>query len=705
MILNTSLTVSPSIFSLLARPASFIPTPSACDHRLTFAYVADFVRRLQWRFALSRGDNRPSSRRFGLRRSTAWPPQGMVPPRIRTLTTRLLSASNSILRSAHSCYPRSNLTSDERATLEQLRADPSLVVRPADKGGQWVIMDDRSYRSECLRQLSDSTFYQRLPSPLPPSTADPTSVLLDLQLSGHISKSELRFLLPPPSPKPRRFGVFPKVHKSVWPEPNAPPGRPIVADVESINSAAARLIDHFLQPLVHRQASFLLDSQHLLAILRAFRLSPGTLFATFDVRSLYTSVPIQEGIDRVRRAFQQHPDDRRPDAAILQLLGSSLTNNDFTFEDQHWLQISGVAMGKGYGGSFAGLYLGEWETAALNSSPLRPTLWRRFQDDVLVLWDHGPDALNAFLLHLNSLDQHIQLDVTSNPNSIRFLDLELYRGPDGHIFHRIGFKATDCHRLLPQDSQHAPHVHRGVIYSQILRWATRSSTYEDFRNTCRTVLPSWRMQGITRTLIRSCIRRVLRLTALRPNWSFGFFKCEGPRCRSCPTANPCTVFKDLRTSRVFPILAHFTCNTTHCIYLIHCAHCSIFYVGQTSNSVRTRIGQHLCDISLNRPGSPLASHFNSTCSPDAFKWCVLDRCFSQERRLQKETYWISTLKSLHPLGLNQVSGQAPQKLNLITYPATCTARLNSFIRETCREVNVPVRFSYKTDRNLKSLLK
>ena len=629
----------------------------------------------------------------------------MIPPNIRALSTRLLSASTSIFSSAHSCYTRSNLSAGERDALEELRLDRSLVVRPADKGGRWVVQSASNYRFECQRQLGDTAFYQPLPSPLPLSASDPTSTLFDLLRSGHITKQELRFLLPSPSPKPRRFGILPKVHKSAWPSPEAPPGRPIVADVDTINSGAARLIDIFLQPIVQRQDSFLLDTQHLLGILRSPRLGPDTLFATFDVRALYTSVPIQEGLQRVRRAFLQHPDDRRPDADILQLLEISLKSNDFVFEGQPWLQISGVAMGKAFGGSFAGVYLGEWESTALNSSPLRPTLWRRFQDDILVLWDHGIDALRHFHQHLNSLDPHIQVDCTSSPTTIRFLDLELYRGPDGRVFHRIGFKATDCHRLLPPESQHAPHVNRGVVYSQVLRWATRSSTYEDFRGTCMVVLPSWRMQGITRTLIRSCIRRVLRLTALRPDWSFGFFKCNGPRCLSCCSAAPCTVFNDFRTSRVFPILGHFSCDTTHCIYLVRCAHCSIFYVGQTSNCVRTRIRQHLNDISSNCPRSQLAAHFNTVCPTNAFRWLILDRCFSEERRLQKEARWINILKSLHPLGLNQVSSQTVLKLNLVTYPAACTARLNSFVRQACREVGVPVRFAFKTDSNLQSLLK
>ena len=219
----------------------------------------------------------------------------MVPPRVRALSARLLSAADSILRSAHSCYTRRNLTPDESETLHQLRSDPSIVVRPADKGGRWVILDANSYSEECFRQLSASSFYQPLTSPLPLSTTDPSAALLDLLRTGHITKREFQFLAPPSTPKPRRFGILPKVHKPVWPELGAPPGRPIVADVESINSGAARLIDHYHQPLVNRQASFLLDSQHLLAILRSHRLRPDSLFATFDVRALYTSVPINEG--------------------------------------------------------------------------------------------------------------------------------------------------------------------------------------------------------------------------------------------------------------------------------------------------------------------------------------------------------------------------------------------------------------------------
>ena len=484
------MTITPALLRLLARPPSFIPTPYSCKHNVVFAHVVDFLRRLHWRFFFNGNSQGPYSFRFGVAKSRAWPPPSRVPVSIRRLTGRLLGAARSVLLTPHHCFPGTNLEEDEAEALIYLRSEPGLAIRPADKGGRWVVMDAHAYSSECLRLLRDSNFYRPLPAPLPHQSVDPSSVLSDLHYSNFITRSELRFLAPPPSPRPRHFGILPKIHKSSWPCSSMPPGRPIVADVSSINSNAARLVDHFLQPLVQSQASFLRDSHHLLAVLHSCSLSVNSLLASFDVRSLYTNVPIEEGLRRVQRAFLQQPNPDRPDRQLLDLLSTSLSSNDFVFEDQSWLQVKGVAMGKAFGAAFANIYLGEWETLALNRASHQPTLWKRYQDDILVIWDHGEEALESFLHHLNAQDPNIQVDLHFHADHLRFLDLEIYRGDNNCVGFRIGFKDTDSHRLLPSDSLHAQHVHRGVVYSQILRWATRSYSYQDFINTCHSVFSS-----------------------------------------------------------------------------------------------------------------------------------------------------------------------------------------------------------------------
>ena len=191
---------------------------------------------------------------------------------------------------------------------------------------------------------------------------------------------------------------------------------------------------------------------------------------------------------------------------------------------------------------------------------LQPTLWIRFQDDIFGLWPHGQDSLLAFHDFLNRQHRKIQLDLTSNPDSIRFLDLEIYRHDDS-LFHRIGFKITDSHRILAPTSYHPSHTFRGILYSQVLRWSTHSSTREDFQKTAALVCPVWRSQGYTRTAVRSAIRKVLTITGQKITWGCGFFPCQSNSCEICSFA------KSPEPSRPAPITGRIPFSTEYPVTL------------------------------------------------------------------------------------------------------------------------------------------
>ena len=659
----------------------------------------DFVRRIQWGHVLTH-ELTASGNRFGFLASAAWPPRGMVPTHILDFSKRVIVAARHLLFSDHSCYRTQNLSSEESTLLRCLSTDRSIVIRPADKGGRWVVMDWDHYSGECLRLLHDTTFYRPLDRPPDARDVTPFSILSSLRASGHITRREFRFLTSPTHTKERIFKALPKIHKDVWPSPNMPPGRPIIADVNSETSNVSRLVEFFLFPLARSLPSFLMDSTHLIALLKGRSLSPSSLLCSLDVRSLYTNVPIDEGISRVASAFGRHPDSSRPDQEVLDLLRLCLTSNDFLFDGQRFQQISGVQMGKAFGGSFANLYMGHWEASALNSHDRHPDLWLRYQDDVFFVWSHGESALASFLHHLNSLDEHIQVDLHYSPTNLRFLDLELYRQPDHLIGYRIGFKDTDCHRLLHHDSHHPPHVHKAVVYSQILRWAYRSSTFDDFRATCNTVFPRLRLQGVSRALLRNSLRKVWRLTGLRSAWRPGFSPCQGSRCSVCALTSPCSTVRVAASNSTFPILHRLDCASTHCVYVLLCMRCGKRYVGQTSNRLGTRITQHLRSIRLSPNLSSLTAHFNSECSSADVRFFGLERALSSDTRLLKEARWIRLLRTVAPSGLNDNRGTVRKKFSLVTRRADCTDRLNSLIRRACRGLNIPFRCAYTTDKNL-----
>ena len=56
----------------------------------------------------------------------------------------------------------SNLYSEEWSALKSLRKRKDIVIRAADKGGALVVWRTDLYQKEALRQLSDTSFYQKI---------------------------------------------------------------------------------------------------------------------------------------------------------------------------------------------------------------------------------------------------------------------------------------------------------------------------------------------------------------------------------------------------------------------------------------------------------------------------------------------------------------------------------------------------------------
>ena len=703
--LTPDLLLVPGLLSLLSHPPSFIPTPTRNCHCKLLNWVLDFVRKLQWSLSLpARRLN--SQNRFGLSRSGTWPHPHLLSPLLRRVSKQILCRASAIVRECSDCYGPPNLSPDETAALNHLVSDTNVIVRPADKGQKWTIMSHSAYTSECLRLLSDSSAYSRLDSSLTSSNISSITQILSRLLSqGFISRSEYSFLLPSPQARPRLFSILPKIHKESWPTPHMPPGRPLVADVNTDSSAVSRLVEFFLQPLARAQSSFIRDSLHFIALISSETFPPGSFLCTADISSLYTSIPIPEALSRISTAFSLIPDPSRPDDDILHLLRLCLHNNDFVFEGQHWLQTKGVAMGKCFGGSLANIYLGTWESEALASSPLLPLKWLRFQDDIFFVWPHSEQDLTRFIEHLNLQDPNIQVTADFSRSSLRFLDLELSFAPTYSILYKVGFKETDLNFCLPSTSHHPPHTHRAVLYSQILRWATRSSTREFFKATCRRVFKVWKRQGVSRTALRLSISRVLNVTNKASVWESGFFHCNGIRCHACHFALPSTSFSDSSGRNLFPIVHHLDCGTSDCCYLIFCSECNLQYVGQTSQPLRQRIAEHVRSIS-HTPTTHLARHFSSgSCSLASFRFLALERSPKTDTRLAKESLWIRRLRTIFPCGFNDNEGSVPSRIHLLTRRSNCASRLNASIRHLLRPLNVNVRLSYTVDRNLRSILR
>ena len=95
-------------------------------------------------------------------------------------------------------------------------------------------------------------------------------------------------------------------------------------------------------------------------------------------------------------------------------------------------------------------------------------MWKRFIDDMLLLWHHGLEFLHMFIHHLNTIHPTIEFTSEISSHQIPFVDMIIYI-KEGKLNTRQFPEATDRHMYLNYNSEHLPSLKKLVYYLQFLR--------------------------------------------------------------------------------------------------------------------------------------------------------------------------------------------------------------------------------------------
>lgn len=184
--------------------------------------------------------------------------------------------------------------------------------------------------------------------------------LLDQALLNEVlTKSEFFFLYNRHAVTPYFYHI-PKVHKSDI----DPPGKLIIAGIDSLSSNLECYIDHYLQNIVTSLPSFVRDSGHMLQILSKYKCQPSYRWFSLDVASLYSSIDHIYGLRAIDHYLLEKGRFNPLQAKfLLDCVEYSLTHNYFYFLGEHYLQTRGSAMGARFAPSYANLFMGYWENS------------------------------------------------------------------------------------------------------------------------------------------------------------------------------------------------------------------------------------------------------------------------------------------------------------------------------------------------------
>lgn len=641
---------------ILQKGLTFVPTPSQVPTKQFQEGTDRFIRSLKLKFCYLHFKKSDSGAPQKFRVPSSFtPPPGTYPPEIEELSIRLKQGIRSLNKNLKI---RDNLTREDRKATKELSNNRAIVIKPADKGSAIVIMDRQDYVFEAERQLQVNRHYRQINEPQFPENCKIFNSILQTMLKHNLlSKREFSFLQASPSARERIFYLLPKIHKEQhkWTVPGKiPPGRPIVSDINSESCNIAKFIDFHLAPFSNTHPAYVKNTYDFLEKLGKITCPPHTVLISLDVDSLYTNIDNDLGIRAVSQAFATDPKPIHP--YIIQLLRLSLEGNDFTFNGKHYLQISGTAMGKIFAPHYADIVLAYWEKENLVKCPLQPIFWKRYLDDVILLWDHPITDFDHFFQILNSAHPNIKLKSNIQHSQIEFLDVLIYKGAHfqekGKLDTKVFFKETDSHSLLHKTSFHPKHTFSGLIKSQLIRFGRICQHEYDFDEASSILFEAIKPRGYSARFLRS-IKSEIKIKFFPPSHQTGMTPCKFIRCSICPYVNTAktipTRLGDIR------LAAGANCNTKLAVYILGCHRCpKLYYIGQSTN-LRARLIAHFSDIRLQRP-KEVAQHFSQQDHSPQDLWVSTLEVPTKAKNLDKiETAWIERLNTVN-MGLNTQEG-------------------------------------------------
>ena len=526
------------------------------------------------------------------------------------------------------------LSDEEQFALKTLSKDKSIIIARPDKGNGVVIMDKSDYTQKVNALLSDTSKFKPV--------LDREEIKIVFSLEDRINNflKKLRKKVPPFNLNDKTFkklsvsgsqlGILyglPKVHKEGCPI------RPILSACNTTAYNIAKYLVPIINPITkneytaHSSFSFAKEICELDVT--------GKFLASFDVKSLFTNIPLKETIDIIIKEL--FPDPEMPLKCSLfgnddldcitpfttddfkHLLELATLDNYFIFNDIIYNQIDGVAMGSPLGPTLANAFMCHMERKWLQECPVdfKPVFYRRYVDDCFLIFN-SESHVELFLQFLNKQHKSIQFTVEKEvDNILPFLDLKIER-KESVLSTSIYRKPTFTGLLSKFDSFAPLKYKENLIATLVHRGYRLCSSFLAFDGESNFLKSILTKNGYPLHLIETQIRKVLNKlyvpfgeeTPIEQNVpkAIVYFSTQflGPVSNEL-SKKVCELMGDFYPQISLRIV-YSDSNTignrfnfkdkvsklcmSNIVYKYTCELCKEFYIGKTCRQFRNRIREH-----------------------------------------------------------------------------------------------------------------
>ena len=226
------------------------------------------------------------------------------------------------------------------------------------------------------------------------------------------------------------------------------PTRVITSGSKTAIENLSVFVENVLYDIASELPSRIKDANYMLDIidnLNSLDLPLNFILVSFDIINVFPNIDNNLGLSSVKKYLDLCSKNIPLTNCLLEALELCLICNNSIFNNENYFQIDGTAQGPHMQCSYADIATADFDKEALEYH-LSPTTWKRFRDDVFVLWARGRESLVLFLDYINTIDPtekiKFTIEVAEPGNYLEFLELKL-KWEDGKMTVDVHSKPTN----------------------------------------------------------------------------------------------------------------------------------------------------------------------------------------------------------------------------------------------------------------------